>query len=58
MSMAQFIAWECAFALTQDYSDRLTPAQAIVCHLAVMSQVETVPLEIIALACQVMGARQ
>lgn len=50
-------AWECAVVLLQDYPERLTTDQAILCHVAAMAGPDTAQLEIIPIACQVMGAR-
>lgn len=51
-------AFECAVALLQDHSDRLTLQQRIECHIALMGEPERAPLGLIALAAQVIGTRQ
>lgn len=51
------IAWECALSLLQDYPERLTIHQAVVCHVAAMAGPDDAPLGVIAIAAQVVGAR-
>jgi len=52
-----FRAWECAYALQQDYADRLTSQQRIAVELALMQGPERADLTCIALAAQVIGVR-
>lgn len=51
-------AWECALVLMQDHARSLTPAQHILCLTTVMRHPDRAPLEVIALAAMVLGARQ
>lgn len=51
-------AWECAFELASNHSDRLTVAQHILCLTTVMRHPDRAALEVIALACQVLGVRR
>lgn len=48
-------AWECAIVLLD--RDDLTVQQRILCHIAVMAGPDHAPLEVIAIAAQVMGER-
>ena len=50
-------AWECALVLSQQYAERLTLAQQILCVTTVMRCSERAPLELIALAASVLGTR-
>ncbi len=49
-------AWEAAFVLVTQFSDRLTPAQFVAAYVATMAP-ERADLECIALACRVIEAR-
>lgn len=49
-------AWECAFVLTTEFVDRLTPEQFVTAYLATL-QPERADLECIALACRLIEAR-
>jgi hypothetical protein len=51
-------AFECAIALLQDHSDRMTIQQQIECHIALMGEPELAPLGLIAIAAQVIGETQ
>lgn len=50
-------AWESAFELVNNYADRLTLAQLIDCHIAIMAHADRARLEVIALAAAVIGWR-
>lgn len=51
-------AYECALVLVQDHADRLSLQQRIACEVALMGEPERAPLELIALAAQLLGERQ
>jgi hypothetical protein len=51
-------AWECAVGLLADHAERLTMAQRVLCHVALMAGPERAALGVIALACVVIGVRQ
>lgn len=50
-------AWECALVLALDRPHDLTPAQHILCLTTVMRHPDRAPLEVIALAAQILGVR-
>jgi hypothetical protein len=51
-------AWECAAELLNNYADRLTIAQLIACHIALLAGPILAPLGSIALAAQIIGCRR
>jgi hypothetical protein len=61
MSMARYRAmgWECAYALLQDFPERLTTQEHVMCHVAVFSAPETArnPGPVLALYLRVAGVR-
>lgn len=50
-------AWECAYELAANHPHDLTRAQHILCLTTVMRHPDRAPLELIALAAQILGAR-
>lgn len=57
MSTPSARAFECAIALLDDFPDRLTQAQRVQCHVAALAGPDEAPLDAIALACHLVGAR-
>lgn len=55
--VAQHRAWEAAFELLNNHTDRLTPLQFIACQIAVMRHPDHASLTIIALAADLLGRR-
>jgi hypothetical protein len=51
-------AWEAALQLIEQYPDRLTVPQQIVCRIAIMAGPDMASLLIIPLAVQIMGVRR
>lgn len=54
---ASEIAFDCAWALTTDFADRMTPQQFVQAYVACMRGPKRADLECIALACRVIEAR-
>jgi hypothetical protein len=57
VSAYHYAAWLCAYTLSAGHADRLTQAQRVACEIAVMRDPERAPLDMIALACQILGDR-
>lgn len=51
-------AWDAAWDLAMHHPYRLTPAQHILCITTMLRHPERAGLEVIALAAQILGARQ
>lgn len=55
---AQHRAWEAALVLTEQHQDSLTPQQYILCLTTTLAHPDKAPLELIALASQILGERK